>query len=36
LMKPAHLDWVDQIWARILAVVTDVQNGKTGISRRSN
>jgi len=36
LMKPAHLDWVDQIWQRILASVADVQNAKTGISRRSS
>jgi glutamate/tyrosine decarboxylase-like PLP-dependent enzyme len=35
LMKPAHLDWVDQIWARILASVADVENRKTQISRRS-
>jgi glutamate/tyrosine decarboxylase-like PLP-dependent enzyme len=34
LMKPAHLDWLNQIWSRILASVTDVQNSKTGISRR--
>jgi glutamate/tyrosine decarboxylase-like PLP-dependent enzyme len=31
LMKPAHLDWVDQIWARILASVADVENRKTQI-----
>src|ERR1700733_941320 len=35
LMKPAHLDWLDQIWARILASVTDVENPRTRISRRS-
>jgi tyrosine decarboxylase / aspartate 1-decarboxylase len=35
LMKPAHLDWLDQIWARILASVTDVENPRTQISRRS-
>jgi len=35
LMKPAHLDWLDQIWARILACVTNVENPKTRISRRS-
>ena len=35
LMKPAHLDWVDQIWERILASVADVENRKTQISRRS-
>src|SRR6202163_436535 len=34
LMKPAHFDWLDQIWRRILASVADVQNPKTGISRR--
>jgi tyrosine decarboxylase / aspartate 1-decarboxylase len=26
LMKPAHLEWVDQIWTRILAAVADVVN----------
>jgi len=35
LMKPAHFDWVDQIWERILASVTDVETSETGISRRS-
>jgi tyrosine decarboxylase / aspartate 1-decarboxylase len=35
LMKPAHFDWVDQIWSRILASVSDVENSKTAISRRS-
>ena len=34
LMKPDHFDWVDQIWARISESVADVQNPKTGISRR--
>ena len=34
LMKPAHFDWLNQIWSRILASVSDVQNPKTGISRR--
>jgi tyrosine decarboxylase/aspartate 1-decarboxylase len=34
LMKPAHLDWLNQIWSRILASVADVQNSKTEISRR--
>ena len=34
LMKPAHLDWLNQIWSRILASVADVQNSKTGISHR--
>jgi tyrosine decarboxylase / aspartate 1-decarboxylase len=33
LMKPAHFDWLDQIWSRILASVADVENSKTGISR---
>ena len=28
LMKPAHFDWVDQIWERILASVGDVENRK--------
>jgi tyrosine decarboxylase / aspartate 1-decarboxylase len=32
LMKPAHFDWVDQIWSRILASVADVVNSKTAIS----
>jgi glutamate/tyrosine decarboxylase-like PLP-dependent enzyme len=35
LMKPAHLDWVDQIWSRILASVADVQNATTRIPSRS-
>jgi tyrosine decarboxylase / aspartate 1-decarboxylase len=35
LMKPAHFDWVDQIWSRILASVADVVNSKTAISSRS-
>jgi tyrosine decarboxylase/aspartate 1-decarboxylase len=35
LMKPAHLDWVDQIWSRILASVGDVQNATTRIPSRS-
>lgn len=35
LMKPTHFDWVDQIWSRILASVTDVENSKTRISRRT-
>jgi tyrosine decarboxylase/aspartate 1-decarboxylase len=26
LMKPTHLEWVDQIWTRILAAVADVVN----------
>jgi tyrosine decarboxylase / aspartate 1-decarboxylase len=34
LMKSAHFDWLDQIWSRILASVADVENPKTGISRR--
>jgi glutamate/tyrosine decarboxylase-like PLP-dependent enzyme len=34
LMKPAHLDWLDQIWERILASATDVANSKTRISPR--
>jgi tyrosine decarboxylase / aspartate 1-decarboxylase len=34
LMKPAHLDWLDQIWERILVAVTDVGSSKTGILRR--
>lgn len=29
LMKPAHLDWLDQIWERVLASVSDVENLKT-------
>jgi len=35
LMKPAHLDWVDRIWSRILASVADVVNSKIAISSRS-
>jgi tyrosine decarboxylase / aspartate 1-decarboxylase len=35
LMKPTHLDWVDEIWSRMLASVADVKNSKTGISPRS-
>jgi glutamate/tyrosine decarboxylase-like PLP-dependent enzyme len=35
LMKPAHFDWVDQIWSRVLASVADVENPRTGISRRT-
>jgi len=35
LMKPAHFNWVDQIWARILASVTEVENPKAGILRRN-
>jgi tyrosine decarboxylase/aspartate 1-decarboxylase len=35
LMKPAHFDWVDQIWSRILASVADVVNSKIAISSRS-
>ncbi len=35
LMKPAHFDWVDQIWSRILASVADVVNSKTAISNSS-
>jgi tyrosine decarboxylase / aspartate 1-decarboxylase len=34
LMKPAHFDWVDQIWERILASVADVQNSKPRFSSR--
>ena len=34
LMKPTHFEWVAQIWERILESVADVQNAKTGISRR--
>jgi glutamate/tyrosine decarboxylase-like PLP-dependent enzyme len=33
LMKPAHFDWLDQIWSRILASAADVENSKTGILR---
>jgi tyrosine decarboxylase / aspartate 1-decarboxylase len=32
LMKPAHFDWLDQIWKRILLSVADVQKEKTRIS----
>jgi len=32
LMKPAHFDWLDRIWQRILLSVADVQNTKTRIS----
>ncbi|MDQ1406615.1 MAG: tyrosine decarboxylase / aspartate 1-decarboxylase [Acidobacteriaceae bacterium] len=35
LMKPAHFDWLDQIWERILASVTDIENSKIGVSRRN-
>jgi len=35
LMKPAHFAWVDQIWTRILASITEVENPKKGISRHS-
>jgi tyrosine decarboxylase / aspartate 1-decarboxylase len=35
LMKPAHFDWVDQIWERILASIAHVKNSKTRISRSS-
>jgi tyrosine decarboxylase/aspartate 1-decarboxylase len=35
LMKPAHFDWVDEIWDRILASVSGLEDSKTGISRRS-
>ena len=35
LMKPQHLDWVGQIWTRILESVAGVQNAKTRISRRA-
>jgi glutamate/tyrosine decarboxylase-like PLP-dependent enzyme len=35
LMKPAHFNWVDQIWSRILASVAEVEISKIGISRRS-
>jgi len=35
LMKPTHFDWLDQIWSRILASVTDVESSKTRVSRRS-
>jgi tyrosine decarboxylase/aspartate 1-decarboxylase len=35
LMKPAHFDWVDEIWERISASVADVETSKTGISSRS-
>jgi hypothetical protein len=35
LMKPAHLEWVDQIWSRILASVADVVNSKIAISSHS-
>jgi tyrosine decarboxylase / aspartate 1-decarboxylase len=34
LMKPAHFDWVAEIWDRILASVADVENSKTTISSR--
>src|ERR1700730_10467922 len=32
LMKPAHFDWLDQIWGRILLSVADVQNTKPTFS----
>jgi len=32
LMKPAHFDWLDHIWQRILQSVAAVQNAKTTIS----
>jgi tyrosine decarboxylase / aspartate 1-decarboxylase len=35
LMKPAHFDWRDEIWERILASVVDVENSKSGVLRRS-
>jgi tyrosine decarboxylase / aspartate 1-decarboxylase len=35
LMKPAHFDWVDEIWQRILASLADIEDSKIGISRRS-
>jgi glutamate/tyrosine decarboxylase-like PLP-dependent enzyme len=35
LMKPAHFDWLDQIWTRIVASVADVVKSKTAISSRS-
>jgi glutamate/tyrosine decarboxylase-like PLP-dependent enzyme len=35
LMKPAHFYWVDQIWDRILESIAEVENSKSGISRRS-
>ncbi len=35
LMKPAHFDWLDQIWGRILLSVADVQNAKPTISNSS-
>jgi tyrosine decarboxylase/aspartate 1-decarboxylase len=35
LMKPAHFDWLDQIWQRILLSVADIQNAKTTISSPS-
>jgi glutamate/tyrosine decarboxylase-like PLP-dependent enzyme len=35
LMKPQHLDWVGQIWTRILESIAEVQNAKTGIPRRN-
>jgi tyrosine decarboxylase/aspartate 1-decarboxylase len=31
LMKPAHFDWIAQIWQRILESVGDVENSKTRI-----
>jgi tyrosine decarboxylase/aspartate 1-decarboxylase len=34
LMKPAHFDWLEQIWNRILASVASVENSKIGIPRR--
>jgi tyrosine decarboxylase / aspartate 1-decarboxylase len=34
LMKPAHFDWLEQIWNRILASVANVENSKIGIPRR--
>jgi tyrosine decarboxylase / aspartate 1-decarboxylase len=35
LMKPAHFDWVDQIWSRLLASHADVVDSKIAISSRS-
>jgi tyrosine decarboxylase/aspartate 1-decarboxylase len=34
LMKPAHFDWVDQIWERISASVADVENSNPRFSSR--
>jgi tyrosine decarboxylase/aspartate 1-decarboxylase len=36
LMKPAHFDWVDQIWARIVESVADAKTSTGGIRSAFN